>query len=84
MFTFDVNMRYTPKVNDYIKWKKGIEGWVYFMCNDYITIETSVWEKDAENYEHCKLHRNDRVLVLCYRNQWNELSYVKSRNDPIE
>jgi len=84
MSMFDVNMQYTPKINDYIRWKKGVEGWVYFVCNDYITIETNVWEKDEENYEHCKLHRNDRLLVLCYRPQWNELEYVKSRNSPTE
>ena len=73
-------MSYIPNVNDYVKWKtKGQEGWVYFKCKDYITIETCVWEKTQENYEHCKLHRNERVLVLCYHHQWNELEYIKSR-----
>ena len=73
-------MTYIPKVNDYVKWEtKGQEGWVYFKCDDYITIETRVWEKDQENYEHCKLHRNERVLVLCYYYQWSELEYIKSR-----
>ena len=44
-------MTYTPKVNDYVNWKtKSQEGWVYFKCDDYITIETYVWEKDQENY----------------------------------
>jgi hypothetical protein len=34
-------MTYIPKVNDYVKWEtKGQEGWVYFKCKDYITIET--------------------------------------------
>ena len=73
-------MTYTPKVNDYVNWKtKSQEGWVYFKCKDYITIETRVWEKDQENYEHCKLHRNERVLVLCYYYQWSELEYIKCR-----
>ena len=72
-------MSYIPNVNDYVKWTRGIEGWVYFKHEEYITIETDVWEKDQENYEHCKLHRNERVLVLCYHNQWNELEYIKSR-----
>jgi hypothetical protein len=41
-------MTYIPKVNDYVKWKtKGQEGWVYFKHEDYITIETDVWEKDS-------------------------------------
>jgi hypothetical protein len=74
---------YEPQVNDYVKWKtKSDSGWVYFKCDKYITIETCVWEKDQENYEHCRLHRNDRILVLCYHYQWNELEYVKTR-DPI-
>jgi hypothetical protein len=48
-------MTYTPKVNDYVNWKtKKNEGWVYFKCDDYITIETYVWEKDHEDYEDCK------------------------------
>ncbi len=63
---------------------KKNEGWVYFKCDDYITIETYVWEKDQEDYEHCPLHRMDRVLVLCYRNQWNELTYIKSRKSVYE
>ena len=73
-------MSYVPRINDYVTWKPHIEGWVYFKCEDYITIETLVWKKDDENYACCSLHRNDRVLVLCYRVQWNELKYVKSRN----
>jgi hypothetical protein len=30
---------YEPQVNDFVKWNKGVEGWVYFKCEDYITIE---------------------------------------------
>lgn len=77
-------MSYVPELNDYVTWEKGVEGWVYFKCNEYITIEASVWEKDTENYACCPLHRNDRVLVLCYRKQWNELIYVKSRKSVYE
>jgi hypothetical protein len=70
---------YEPKVNDYVTWNKGIEGWVYFKCNDYVTIEQSVRPKDYVNYAACDLHRNERLLVLCYKNQWNQLTYVKER-----
>jgi ribosomal protein L36 len=77
-------MSYLPKVNDYVVWKKNVEGWVYFICEKYITIETDVWLKDEENYECCSLHRNDRVLVICYHDQWNELKYVKSRDSIYE
>jgi hypothetical protein len=77
-------MSYIPKVNDYVIWKPHIKGWVYFKHEEYITIETSVWEKDDENYACCSLHRNDRVLVLCYKGQWKELKYVKTRESIYE
>jgi hypothetical protein len=77
-------MKYEPQVNDYVYWKQHIKGWVYFKHKDYITIETSVWQKDDENYACCSLHRNDRVLVLCYREQWSELKYVKTRESIYE
>jgi hypothetical protein len=75
---------YRPKVNDYVIWNKGIEGWVYFMHNEYITIEVEVWKKSKENYEHSPIHQNNRLLVLCYNTQWNELTYVKSRKSVYE
>ena len=77
-------MFYQPCVNDYVKWTKGIEGWVYFMHKEYITIETDVWKKTKENYDGCPIHRNNRVLVLCYNDQWNELTYIKSRKSVYE
>jgi hypothetical protein len=72
-------MKYYPKVNDYVKWKKGVEGWVYFRDDEYITIEISVRPKDELNYQCCSLHRNERSLVVCYRVQWEELEYITSR-----
>ncbi len=77
-------MSYIPQVNDYVQWTKGVEGWVYFKDKEYITIEQSVKPKDCENYQACCLHRNERLLVLCYNNQWNELTYVKSRTSVYE
>ena len=77
-------MSYIPQVNDYVQWTKGVEGWVYFKDSEYITIEQSVKPKDCENYQACCLHRNERLLVLCYNNQWNELVYVKSRTSVYE
>lgn len=75
---------YEPNVNDYVKWANGIEGWVYFKDNSYITIEVGVRPKDCQNYQACCLHRNERLLVLCYHNQWKELVYVKSRKSIYE
>ena len=77
-------MSYDPQVNDYVIWAKGVEGWVYFKCNEYVTIERSVRPKDIENYKACSLHKNERVLVLCYRSQWKELKYIKSRKSICE
>jgi hypothetical protein len=79
-------MSYIPKVNDYIVLEngKGVEGWVYFTDKEYITIEVCVRPKDEENYQHCSLHQNERVLVLCYKEQWNQLKYIRSRDSIYE
>jgi len=79
-------MIYEPKVNDYVFWNdgKGVAGWVYFKCKEYITIEISVRPKDEINYQCCSLHRNERVLVLCYNKQWKQLEYVTSRESVYE
>lgn len=77
---------YSPKVNDYVVWEngKGVEGWIYFKCKDYVTIEELVVPKDDVNLQCCSLHRNDRLLVLCYHEQWSQLRYVKSRQSVHE
>lgn len=77
-------MSYEPQVNDYVTWKHHIEGWVYFKGDEYITIEVNVRPKNCENYEACSLHANERLLVLCYNNQWNELTYLHSRESVYE
>ena len=77
-------MSYQPQVNDYVIWTKGVEGWVYFKDKEYITIEHSVRPKDEVNYLCCSLHRNERVLVVCYPEQWKELTYIKSRESVYE
>lgn len=70
---------YKPRLNDYVSWTKGVEGWVYFVCKDYVTIETHVCPKDKQNIEACALHKNTRVLVLCYPEQWSELQHIGYR-----
>lgn len=72
-------MKYIPKVNDYVIWKDNIGGWVYFKEKEYITIEMMVRPKDKEDYAHSNIHRNERLLVICYQEQWSELKYIKSR-----
>ena len=73
-------MKYIPQLDDYVVWKNHVEGWIYFKSSDYITIEMRVRPKNEENYECCTLHRNERLLVLCFKDQWKELQYVKSRS----
>jgi hypothetical protein len=75
---------YEPQINDYVRWTKGVEGWVYFKDAEYVTIEISVRPKDCLNYQACCLHRNERLLVLCYHSQWKELVHIKSRESIYE
>ena len=75
---------YVPKVNDYVTWTKGVEGWIYFVDKQYITIEVATKPKDPINYEACRLHKNERLLVLCYANQWKELTYIRTRQSIYE
>ena len=37
-------MSYVPIVDDYVKWR-NIEGWVYYVGEEYITIEVAVKDK---------------------------------------
>jgi hypothetical protein len=77
-------MTYEPQVNDYVKWTKGVEGWIYFKDKEYITIEYSVRPKDEVNLECCPIHKNERLLVICYNEQWKELEYITSRKSIYE
>ena len=72
---------YRPKLNDYVVWNGNVvlEGWVYFVSDEYITIEIRTIPKSDENVRDCSLHKNTRVCVLCFSYQWSELTYVKSR-----
>ena len=76
----DSNNSYSPQVDDYVKWKTD-EGWVYFICPDYLTIEVRVKDKCEQNIKDCPLHKKTHVLVVCYEQYWNELKYVKNRRE---
>ena len=71
---------YTPNVNDYVKWNDPyhdtIEGWVYFKCDSYITIEISVKDKPDELVG---FHKKTHCCVLCFPENWNQLEYITSR-----
>jgi len=78
---------YIPQINDYVHWQKGklsIEGWVYFVDNEYITIEIGVKCKNDENLKHCPIHKKTHCLVLCFPQYWHQLNYIKSRKSKEE
>ena len=73
---------YIPKVNDYVIWDRGQygkdEGWVYFFCEEYITIETGVKPRPDAECEGSR-HQFIHTLLLCHAQYWKDLQYVKSR-----
>jgi len=82
----EVNINYTPNINDYVQWNngKGVEGWVYFKDEQYITIESLVRPKHKDDLKASPIHANNRLLVLCFSYQWKELTFVKSRKSIYE
>ena len=77
---------YIPKVNDYVIWDKGggdkHQGWVYFICDEYITIELGVKPKPYCEHTRDERHKMIHILLLCHEQFWNELKYIKSRKSP--
>lgn len=71
---------YTPNVNDYVRWNDPyhdtIEGWVYFKCDQYITIEIGVKDKPDELVG---FHKKTHCCVLCFPENWDQLEYITSR-----
>jgi len=64
--------------------KRIKDGWN--PISQYITIETSVRPKSSCVYTSGKpmRHKNIHTLLLCNRECWHELKYVKNRRDIIE
>ena len=54
-------MSYVPIVDDYVKWR-NIEGWVYYVGEEYITIEVAVKDKPDN---HVNFHRKIHCNVVC-------------------
>ena len=72
-------MSYVPTIDDYIRWNHNghvDEGWVYFVGDEYLTIEVSVKDKPDELVN---IHKKIHCLVVCHHWYWNELEYVKNR-----
>ena len=78
-----MNEPYEPEVNDYVIWDKGKygvdKGWVYFKCDEYITIETGIKPKPPDQYSKNDRHKYIHTLLLCHAPFWKDLKYVKSR-----
>ncbi len=76
-------MTYKPRLDDYVKWNRSTgsidEGWVYFVSDEYISIEVLAKCKTDENVKDCPLHRKIHVLVVCQNWYWDELEYVSNR-----
>jgi len=69
---------YVPQVNHYVR-HKHLEGWIYFIDKEYLTLEIMVRKKSEESYNDATFHKNERCLVLVYTEDWKDLEYVKKR-----
>ena len=74
---------YTPQVDDYVKWNRSTgqvdEGWIYFVDELYITIETGVRDKPNCEYTQIERHKKIHTLVVCHNWYWHQLEYLKTR-----
>ena len=52
------------------------EGWVYFVCSDYFTIEIGVKDKPDDLVD---IHKKVHTLVLCQHWYWDNVEYIKTR-----
>ena len=75
-------MSYVPELDDYVIWTPScgpaLEGWVYFKCDEYITIEIGVKDKTDD---HVHFHKKTHSCVLCFPQFWHQLEYVKNRRN---
>ena len=64
--------------------KRIKEGWK--PLSQYITIETSVKPKPDHHYSSGKemVHKYIHTLLICNRENWNELKFIKKRTDKQE
>ena len=74
---------HAPKIDDYVRWNtsNGLvhEGWVYFVGDEYITIEIGVKDKPNCEYTKQEKHKKIHTLLVCYNWYWHELEYIKTR-----
>ena len=77
-------MNYIPRIDDYVRWNHNghvDEGWVYFKCDECISIEVRVKDKPKCEYTREEKHKKIHVLLVCPVWDWDKLEYVTSRKD---
>ena len=71
---------YEPKINDRVKWKDH-EGWVYFICPEYFTLELGIRPKnDNQGSPHKKHH----ILLLVHNIFYNEVQCLGHRQSKYD
>ena len=73
-----MSLDYFPEVDHYVR-HGDMEGWIYFVDKEYLTLEIMVREKSEESYNDARFHRNERCLVLVYPEDWKNLEFIKKR-----
>ena len=73
-----MNQTYIPEVDHYVI-HKHMEGWIYFIDREYLTLEILVREKSEESFNDATFHKNERCLVVVYPEDWKDLKYVRKR-----
>ena len=76
-------VNYIPKVNDYVRWKNN-EGWIYFKCDNCVTIEINTSPREFPFRTNTEVHYKYHTLLVCYSYNWSELEYVKSRKSKMD
>ena len=72
-------MHYIPKLNDYVSWR-NVEGWVYYVDDDHLTIEIAVKPKADDLVP---MHRKHHCLVVVYRFIGMNLFMFKAEGFPM-
>jgi len=74
-------MKYSEFIlGKYIKMPKEGEGYINFICKDYITLCLNEIPHNSEYAEHAILPYR-QVLLLIYRADWEELNVIEGRKN---
>ena len=68
-------MNYEPTVNDRVKWREH-EGWVYFITDQYFTLEVATKPKEDNLIP---THKKHHVLILVFNEEFSNVTYLGHR-----